>query len=47
MYVALKLAGFEEVGGTPPMVLLQAAARERPRVSPWIAVADATRECLP
>jgi FkbH-like protein len=46
MYVALRLAGFEEIGGTPPVVLLQAEARGQPRISPWIAVADATLECL-
>jgi FkbH-like protein len=47
MYVALKLAGFEEVGGIEPVVLLQAQALARPRVSPWIAVTDTTQEGLP
>jgi FkbH-like protein len=46
MIVTLRLAGFEEIGGAPPVLLLEARVRERPRVSPWIAVTDATGECL-
>jgi FkbH-like protein len=47
MYVALKLAGFEEIRGTKPEVLLQAKTGERARVSPWIAVTGTTQEGLP
>jgi FkbH-like protein len=52
MYVTLKLAGFEEVeriSTSPPAVVLQAegAKQPRPRVSPWIAVEDATGELGP
>ena len=46
LYIMLKLAGFEVIAQTPPVVLLQAEARSRSPASPWITVEDRTRELL-
>jgi FkbH-like protein len=46
LYVMLKLAGFEVIAQTPPVVLLQAEIRSRSPASPWITVDDRTRELL-